>query len=138
VNRALRRHIEQVERRLAALEGAGDQGGLDRLAAHHREQTRNFQHERLVHLLVTFFFGGLLVAALAAFGVYLAAGDPDGWTLGGLAALCLVLAGLEAAYIGHYYRLENNVQALYGLTARLEQAGAVAAAGEPRDPPEPC
>jgi hypothetical protein len=123
VNRRIRRHIETVDQRLAALAAAGDRAGLRRLAAHHREQTRNFQHERLIHLLVTFFFAGLLAAALAALALCLAAGDPDGWTAGALVALSAVLAGLEAAYIGHYYRLENNVQALYELSSRLFAAG---------------
>jgi hypothetical protein len=114
-----------VERRLAELDGAHGarrDDALRRLTAHHDTQTHNFQHERLIHLLVTFFFGALLIAALVGVGLYLAAGDSDPWTTAGLAALCVVLAGLEIAYIGHYYKLENNVQALYGLTARLFQA----------------
>ncbi|MDR2565629.1 MAG: hypothetical protein LBC97_06140 [Bifidobacteriaceae bacterium] len=120
MNARIRAHIEAVEERLAGIDG--DRERLSRLADYHHRQTQNFQHERLIHLLVTFFFGGLAVAALAALAWFLAAGDPDGPTLAGLIALNLMLLGLEAAYIGHYYGLENNVQRLYGLTTRLFEA----------------
>jgi fatty acid desaturase len=110
----------RVEEQIAARRG--DREGLERLAAYHSQMTRDFQHERLIHLLVTFFFGGLLIGALVVFGLALAASEVDPWLLGALAALNLVLAALEAAYIGHYYHLENNVQALYQLTVELFDA----------------
>jgi hypothetical protein len=127
-----------VEQRLAASENRSDRcdvrESLAHLTQYHDTQTRNFQHERLIHLLVTFFFGGLLIAALVGIGLYLATGhDLDPWITGALAGLCLVLLGLEIAYIGHYYKLENNVQALYGLTARLFQVWVRAEDGNVTD-----
>ncbi|MDR2373248.1 MAG: hypothetical protein LBD77_03955 [Bifidobacteriaceae bacterium] len=126
MNRRIRRHIEAVEERLAAVEASQDARGLARLVRFHDAQTRNYQHERLIHLLVTLFFGALTALALTGLALYLAwCAQPDAWILGGLIALSAVLIGLEAAYIGHYYHLENNVQALYGLTERLHQASGV-------------
>lgn len=69
-----------------------------------------FQHERLIHLLVTLSFG--LLAVLTFFvtcfyqniGVYL--------------LLCLLLI-LLIPYIRHYYILENGVQRLYQLYDQL-------------------
>ncbi|MDR1441100.1 MAG: hypothetical protein LBJ02_01695 [Bifidobacteriaceae bacterium] len=150
MNRAIRQHIELVERRLAALEeGPDGPAGTDRagesepdgvvesgpadlarraaelrcLAAYHDAQTRNFQHERLIHLLVTLFFAAVWAGAVVALVLYLVSGaEPDGLTMPGLVALCVVLTGLEVAYIGHYYHLENNVQALYRLTTKLFEA----------------
>lgn len=62
------------------------------------------QHERLIHLLVTLFFGLFEVIAFAIFGV-----------LGNLGAGCFAMALLVllVPYIFHYYFLENSVQAMY-------------------------
>lgn len=83
-----------------------------RLADYHREMVENFQHERLIHLIVTLFFAffavlfifvvawlvseyGLLIEMLP---VYL---------------LMLILVVLTGFYVKHYYFLENHVQGLY-------------------------
>lgn len=84
------------------------------LLAYHIERVHDFQHERLIHLLVTFFFGFLLIASVAAF---LLQPLPElNWPLGFLTAILFVL---ELAYIRHYYLLENGVQSLYPLTEKL-------------------
>lgn len=65
-----------------------------------------FQHERLVHLIVTFFTGIsailFLIAALTLENI-------------GLALLFLILLLLFIPYIFHYYTLENGVQKLYDI-----------------------
>ena len=86
----------------------------DALARYHESRVRDFQHERLIHLLVTFFFAVLFIASLAAFltvPVY-----ELRWLL---CTLTILLFGLEVAYVHHYYKLENGVQALYPLAERL-------------------
>lgn len=65
-----------------------------------------FQHERLIHLIVTVTFALLLVVCAA--GCVLA----PGWQLVTLTALLLALV---VPYIRHYYILENSVQRLYAL-----------------------
>lgn len=114
----LRRHERFVA---AALERPGDDG-LAALRDHHDRRVRDFQHERLVHLLVTLF-----VALFALLSV--------GWLLvqpsvaaGALSALLLVLT---AAYVVHYFRLENGVQRLYGLSLRLDERLAGRELSEP-------
>ena len=61
-----------------------------------------YQHERLVHLIVTMTFA---VMTVVSFFMITAS------------TLCLVLAllflGLTIPYVIHYYFLENSVQALY-------------------------
>lgn len=64
-----------------------------------------FQHERLIHLLVTVTFAVLLM--LAVLGCYLDAGLF-------FFLLALMLLVLLIPYIRHYYFLENGVQKLYG------------------------
>lgn len=93
-----------------------------RLYGFHIERVRDFQHERLIHLLVTFFFGGLLLLSIAG-GLYalLLAADPSGPMLNILAwTLCPLLFITEIFYVRHYYFLENGVQALYGLSRKLQ------------------
>ena len=96
------------------------EGASDELRAYHAQRISEFQHERLVHLLIMLFFGGL---ALLFVGVFL-------WVLTLGATLLTILAGvlavlifvLELFYIAYYYRLENGVQKLYALTERLYQS----------------
>ncbi len=69
-----------------------------------------FQHERLVHLIVTITFALLtMMSVLAA----LALVQP------GLLLLTLLLVVLLVPYIRHYYILENGVQKLYTYYDRL-------------------
>ncbi|MDR3090835.1 MAG: hypothetical protein LBU36_01365 [Clostridiales bacterium] len=63
-----------------------------------------YQHERLIHLLVTIFCGLVMIIAFAA-------GQENGVFL----VLAVVVAGLEFPYLWHYYFLENSVQRLYKL-----------------------
>jgi hypothetical protein len=76
----------------------------------HDRQLRWMQHERLVHLLVT--LAACLFALLAL-----------GLTLLRPILPCFVLLGLltllAAAYLVHYYRLENRVQRWYELGRRI-------------------
>ena len=96
------------------------------LLAYHDIMTRNFQHERAIHLAVTFFFAGLMIAAWVAFMI---SAQIVILTLGGgsranpvtlpMGILALILTVLEIFYIRHYYQLENHTQKLYELTGRI-------------------
>ena len=61
-----------------------------------------FQHERLIHLLVTIFYGLLFIIFM---------------TLGFLSYLFFIITAILLVfllfYIVHYFRLENGVQYLY-------------------------
>lgn len=70
----------------------------------HLIQVSFFQHERLIHLIVTVTFALLEVVAIAL--------SVMSFTLGvGLLALGLLV--LLIPYIRHYYILENEVQKMY-------------------------
>ena len=116
----LKRHERFV---LAALARPGVEG-LAAIRDHHDRRVRDFQHERLVHLLVTLF---VALFALLAIGWLLL--QPS-LAAGALAALLLVLT---AAYVLHYFRLENGVQRLYGLSLQLDER----LAGRPLSEPVP-
>ena len=61
-----------------------------------------FQHERLIHLLVTLFYGLLtIVFMFFGFSFYL------------FFAIAIILLIFLLFYVVHYFRLENGVQYLY-------------------------
>ena len=70
-----------------------------------------YQHERLIHLIVTMTFAVMTVLCLVFSG-----GEPNIiMLLGGLFLL------LEVPYIWHYYFLENSVQELYTLYYKAKE-----------------
>lgn len=91
-----------------ALKNTLDAGGeINEAILHTLEKRIGFyQHERLVHLIVTMTFAVMTV--LSFFMLALS---------GQLAALLLSLLFLclTVPYVGHYYFLENSVQELYRL-----------------------
>ena len=70
----------------------------------HLTQVSFFQHERLIHLIVTVTFAILTTIALAIYCI--AEYIP-------ILALIALLLVLLVPYIGHYYTLENEVQKMY-------------------------
>lgn len=76
----------------------------------HLIQVSFFQHERLIHLIVTVTFALLEVIVIGLCVV--------SFTLGvGLLAIALLI--LLVPYIRHYYILENEVQKMYGQYDRM-------------------
>ncbi len=78
-----------------------------------------WQHERLIHLMVTFLFALLTMSTFFVFVFYQS-----------IAVLVLLLALLIllVPYIMHYYRLENGVQTLYVFyeeLTRREKSGKI-------------
>lgn len=77
-------------------------------------QIQFFQHERLIHLIVTVLFALLTVGSIF---ITLVAGQ----YLPLLLALDLLFFSLLIPYIYHYYLLENGVQTLYSYYDDLEK-----------------
>lgn len=96
--------------------GEGQAPDYEELCRQHLIQIQFFQHERLVHLIVTCLF------ALLAFALFIT--QLFFFSMGLLVLLVLLLA-LLIPYIRHYYFLENGVQKLYtqydGLYERFRQ-----------------
>lgn len=70
----------------------------------HLQQVAFFQHERLIHLIVTVLFA---ILEFLAIGFFVVANNF------GFAMLALALLILLVPYIKHYYLLENEVQKMY-------------------------
>ena len=65
-----------------------------------------YQHERLIHLIVTMTFA---IMTVISFFILMTSGGV------GAVLLSLLFLGLTIPYVMHYYFLENSVQALYKL-----------------------
>ncbi|MBR1862479.1 MAG: hypothetical protein IJ806_00105 [Ruminococcus sp.] len=74
------------------------------LLDYHTEKLHQFQHERLIHWLVTMLVGICTVMLFTAIAV---------WQTVVLIPLALILLVLLCFYLKHYYFLENTVQLLY-------------------------
>lgn len=109
--RQLIEHREYIQSKLTAELSKEER---KRLYKYHIHRVRDFQHERLIHLLVTFFFAGLMIGTFVAWFML-----PFSQLFWPLTALVAILFVLELAYIRHYYQLENGVQSLYELTEKL-------------------
>ena len=82
----------------------------DEVIREHLIQVSFFQHERLIHLIVTVTFAILEVIVI---GLCVTAFLP------GLGLLALALLVLLIPYIRHYYILENEVQKMYAQYDRM-------------------
>ena len=77
---------------------------IEKLKQEHLIQLSFFQHERLVHLIVTVTFALLEMLAMV---MCVLAFSP------GVMALAIAILILLVPYIRHYYILENQVQKMY-------------------------
>lgn len=91
---------------------SGDDGTEHNLLAEHLAQISFFQHERLIHLIVTCLF------AILSFAVFLSLLFLFQI---GLAVLFCMLLVLLVPYIRHYYILENGVQRMYAQYDRMRE-----------------
>ena len=108
VQKYVKGHMKKVDEFIAK----DDWRGADEVIADHLVQIQFVQHERLIHLMVTFFFGAALIAAAVGAVV-----------TGELMVIVLdvIFLLLVIPYIWHYYFLENNTQKMYEQYNRLMQ-----------------
>ncbi len=84
-----------------------------------------WQHERLIHLLVTVLFSLLLMSMIIVSFFYVSLPS---------VLLFLLFLALEVPYIRHYYILENGTQKLYRLYEELSKmSGNAHSAAEAED-----
>lgn len=115
MEKRLKNYLAAMDRLLASLEAARSDAkpnelNTDDMLREHLTQLRFFQHERLVHLIVTCLFAVLTFAVFFALLFTMNAG---------LFVLFVALLVLLIPYIRHYYILENGVQRMYGQYDRL-------------------
>ncbi|HRY52632.1 MAG TPA: hypothetical protein P5089_02140 [Candidatus Portnoybacteria bacterium] len=105
----LKNHINFIEGILAKEGAAFDWSSL---RESHRIQIGFLQHERLIHLLVTLFFGVVFFFSVT-FGLFLGYLE--------FLALSAILLVMLVFYVWHYFVLENGVQKLYRLDNEISE-----------------
>ena len=116
-------HKKFVQAELGRIAKIADEVSRRRAAAgllkFHDIQTKNFQHERLIHLLVTLFFAILMFVSWFGLSAVWLNFANDLTLILCASLIALILTILEIFYIAHYYRLENRTQKLYDLTREI-------------------
>lgn len=117
MEKRLKNYLAAMDALLSSLEGTrseqkSDVQNTDDMLREHLTQIQFFQHERLIHLIVTCLFAILAFAAFFALFFTMNAG---------LFVLFAALLVLLVPYIRHYYILENGVQRMYTQYDRLRE-----------------
>lgn len=108
---AYRRYMDELLQKREA-EGSMDEAEMEALKREHLVQLGFFQHERLVHLIVTVTFAVLELLSLLMTLLF--------QELFPIVLTLLVLI-LLLPYVRHYYILENEVQRMYKQYDRIGQ-----------------
>ena len=111
----IKKYQEFLERELKRGKGG------EKLFRLHQEKVSEFQHERLIHLIIMLFFIFFTIVFLGVtvglFAVLALKGNEVLFvSVGGVD---LILIALSVAYVRHYYYLENGIQKLYKFTEKL-------------------
>lgn len=95
-------------------------GAQAELLEYHLQMVQHFQHERLIHLIVTMFFA-LFMMIFFIFFICLSILLPSGgsYLIGGVGLIALILLVTTLFYAAHYYKLENGTQRLEDMTRKL-------------------
>ena len=92
------------------------------LIDYHKTMTQQFQHERMIHLIVTFFFALFMIMFFILFLALMLMLPND--TYGTIMKACtgvitLIFLITTVFYVRHYYQLENGTQVLEEITRKL-------------------
>lgn len=111
MGRKLKNYVCYLEALLADMSKIDD---IEKLKQDVLTEIKFWQHERLIHLLVTILFSILLMSMIIVSFFYVSIPS---------VLLFLMFLALEIPYIRHYYILENNTQKLYRIYEQLANVG---------------
>ncbi len=92
------------------------------LIEYHKAMLQQFQHERLIHLIVTLFFALFMIIFFVFFGaleIWLPSNQYSSLITGGIGIIDAIFLVITLFYVRHYYQLENGVQKLEEITRKL-------------------
>jgi ABC-type multidrug transport system fused ATPase/permease subunit len=122
MDKSIIKHYDEMNKAIEGLTAEHVPTKVKDLYHYHIERVHDFQHERHIHLLVTFFFSGLLLLSIVGLLWVSSIAVGSGTTLAILfGAASVILFVTVLFYVRYYYRLENGVQKLYSLSERLHQ-----------------
>ena len=113
MDKKLRDYIKEIEK--------ASKNPTPELIEYHKTMVQQFQHERLIHLIVTFFFALFMIIFFAMF-LFATINVPN--QSGSMLSICLgIVTALFVIvvlfYVRHYYQLENGTQKLEDITKKL-------------------
>jgi len=114
MNKKLQDYIEYIEKE--------SEKPSKELQEYHKTMVQQFQHERLIHLIVTLFFALFMILFFIFFGaleIWLPRGGWGEVIIAGIGVIDGILLVVTLFYVRHYFRLENGVQKLEEITKRL-------------------
>lgn len=114
----MKKRILTYRKYIDSLLASDKQSDWNYIKQEHITQVAFFQHERLVHLIVTVTFAVLELLTVCA---YVIVGALDSTLSFPLLILALLIIVLLIPYIKHYYLLENEVQKMYVQYDRIAQ-----------------
>lgn len=112
MKKQIQEHINFIQNTLEK-EGAGFDWKA--LSNFNRTEISFFQHERLIHLLITFFFVFMFIGVVVLELILLNTGESVTFLINGLSLINAISLVVLIFYILHYFFLENSVQKLYRL-----------------------
>ncbi len=92
------------------------------LIDYHKTMTQQFQHERFIHLIVTFFFALFMIMFFVLFlvlSLFLPAGLASSIIITCTGIVTLIFLVTTIFYVRHYFQLENGTQELEEITRKL-------------------
>ncbi len=114
----MKKRILTYRKYIDSLLASDKQSDWKHIKQEHITQIAFFQHERVVHLIVTVTFAVLELLTVCA---YVIVGALDSTLSFPLLVLALLILVLLIPYIKHYYLLENEVQKMYVQYDRIAQ-----------------
>ena len=114
MDKKLRNYIEYIEKE--------SKHPTPELIKYHLVMTQQFQHERIIHLIVTMFFALFMIIFFIAFlalTIALSGNGAAGYILSAMGVITLILVIVTLFYVRHYYQLENGTQRLEEITKQL-------------------
>ena len=114
MDKKLRNYIKYIEKESAH--------PTAELIDYHKTMTQQFQHERLIHLIVTFFFALFMIIFFILFLALMLMLPNDiysGIMKGCTGVVTLIFLVTVIFYVRHYYQLENGTQVLEDITRKL-------------------
>ena len=97
------------------LETASDEE-IEKVLSEFETKIAYFQHERLIHLIVTMFFA---LFTLMEFALIFMIRDAWDLIISAVFLMAVILLCVLIGYVCHYYFLENSVQKMYRLRDKI-------------------
>lgn len=114
----IKAYLAYIEDYIKNKMGTASEEEIDKVLSEFETKIAYFQHERLIHLIVTLFFAAFTLMQFAMIFVVNVMDDGD-LVLSAVMLMAVIFLCVLIGYICHYYFLENSVQKMYRLRDQI-------------------